>query len=64
MPVSLVSSRSLDQDGSENSKWKMAYSGKVGDRSTEDVIAGETLGDGNSSVVCVRVFKPLLPAVS
>lgn len=42
----------------------MTYTDKVGDSSTEDIVAGEVLRDGNIRRECVGVLETLLSASS
>lgn len=42
----------------------MTYTDEVRNSSTEDIVAGEALRDGNIRRECVRVLETLLPAVS
>lgn len=48
----------------KNFRWELTYTDKVGNRSAEDVVAGEAFGDGDICRECVWVFKTLLSAVS
>lgn len=42
---------------------ELTYTDKVGHGGTEDIVAGEGLGDGNIGRECVRVLEALLSAI-
>lgn len=44
-------------------QWEPTYTDKVGNGSTEDIVAGEGLGDGNIGRECVGVLETLLSAI-
>ena len=61
MPVILVSRSYLEEPAWDPKA--LTYSDKVRDSSTEDIVAGEALGDGNIRRECVGVLETLTSAV-